>query len=83
MAMAKYSFRLIIKCFECGEPTNIIPNIPYRFVMDNIKIQNAQMMLESSFFWCPLCSIFTIYDHYLEDECVSCPANILMATVIS
>lgn len=52
-------FILTSKCFGCGEPTNIIPNIPNHFTMDNIIIQNAQVMLESLFFWCPFCSINT------------------------
>lgn len=72
-------FILSPKCLGCGEPTNIGPNMPYHFIMNNIIIQNAQVILESSFFWCPFCSIFTIYEHYPEDECGCCYANILIA----
>lgn len=71
-------FILSYKCYGCKELTNTIPNIPNHFIMDNIRIQNAQVLLGNSFFWCPFCSIFTIYEHYPEDECESCHVNIFI-----
>lgn len=78
----KTHFKLSSMCYGCREPTYLIPEVPNHFIMDSIIIQNAQVLLESSFFWCPFCSIFTIYEHYIEEECSYCHANILIDTMV-
>lgn len=63
-------FILAERCHGCGN-VNIFHNLPLHFVNPMTK-EDIRLLLESSFFWCDLCNLFTVYDHYPLDECYYC-----------
>lgn len=62
------------KCFGCGQFFNALPNGPHHFVI-KMSIEHAKALIRSSLFWCSSCTVFTIYDHYIEEECEHCHKN--------
>lgn len=55
-------------CYGCGH-YNVMKNKPKHFVMNQ---KNMRKLLRYDFFWCENCSVYTIYDHYTNDECELC-----------
>lgn len=71
---AETHFTRLQECFGCGQFPDATPNAPYHFII-KMSIEHAKAIIKSSVFWCNYCTVFTIYDHYIEDECEFCYKN--------
>lgn len=66
----KTHFLIMQKCYACRTVIdNSTGSKPIHIVLSDIRIK---LLLRSSFFWCPNCSEYSVYDHYPSDECYYC-----------
>lgn len=63
-------FILSSNCYNCDSPTTNNTRIPAHFVVTGSD--KVIQLLKHNFFWCQTCSVFSIYDHFPEDECNHC-----------
>ncbi|CAG9783634.1 unnamed protein product [Diatraea saccharalis] len=63
-------FILATKCHNCKTYTDTNLGIPTHFVI--FSDRQIIRLLNRKFFWCQTCLLFTIYDHFLDDECEYC-----------
>lgn len=63
-------FVLAEKCRGCGFSTYSAKHKPTHFVV--YEKENIKKLLYYGLFWCQHCSVFAIYDHYIDDECIYC-----------
>lgn len=63
-------FILAKKCHYCDSNTNTNIGLPTHFILFNDE--QIYRLLYYTFFWCQTCLLYTIYDHYPEDECQYC-----------
>lgn len=62
-------FIIVNKCYGCKSPITLV-NAPCHFIVsDSTKVIK---LINYSFFWCPQCKFYAVYDHYCEDECDYC-----------
>lgn len=63
-------FLLSETCHGCGHYNNVMNYKPKHLIVHNLR--NIRKLLYYGFFWCDNCFVYTIYDHYIEDECQLC-----------
>lgn len=57
-------------CPGCGNLNDVSQGASH-FIITNLLRPHLKALMENPSFWCPLCT-FSVYDHYINDECTHC-----------